>query len=918
MAAGWLCATVFFSVCWVLARRLPLAIAIFVVIATTSMVLWWPWRLAIIGWVIVPAIAAMMLETSRRWTGHLATWRAHEVPIQAETTDSSSASLNLSYTSKTAIFFAVGSAMIFTASTLLAQEPGSAGLSERPVNVLVPMGADGKQVGDKVYIPGSVFDQLFAPPPQDQLAKVTIQNASYRLDLDDRDAIPEIKAEYRVHIDGTDQIRLPFDSTSVRRVELKQGEENRILKFVRDSDGILLNLPPGQTHELRLTLIPTDSTNGQQRRLELSIPSIASSRLLVDTAREINSVRIAEYAGVMTADPALRRWTADLGPVRKIDIAYNLGSPDASDMGKLLQRRYWVSAGKRQTSVDCQVAPANDVFPGQTIQLEVLHPAMPKIVSPTWQMLRETLLTPSRRLITLVKIADTDEPIELFWTLDSQINDLTSTADSAATAIPEVVAVGSQATANAVFAIEHDPDLQVAQADNSLVQAVEPQEFLQQWRGAGDRGSIVQSFVSKGEFPSLLLLRGKTAFPAVTQQHDLHVTTDHLELRYTAQISAAEMQVRNLTLRMPANLDLLRLRLNGRRMDRAIIHSKKTQQIALGEFDGTTAAVIEAVVTAPGRRNRKISLPVISLWPPTPSRDTYKVTRSAGINVKVTSASVDVVDQTIQREQLVAGRFPLFIWTSDAEGESLPIADIILQSVPQSRSFGCQQLIVLDYDDGRWSTESLIRLDASNTPDYIDLEIPSRWCESLEVAGAAAWTRTPSINSSIELLRIAPGDGQRLLSIRGKLDTSDQGGISVPQVNVLGAGPRTVFASVPQGASGQWKSRGAQEEDLSEVWKDAIEDDQQRQSFRVQKQFNRSMWSVELEPQPDIKTISLAADAQVFLQDSNALVLYRWDLIPGSLRSVVVLSAQSRMRRVQSFFAFHCHSVSFPSRSNCC
>ena len=47
-------------------------------------------------------------------------------------------------------------------------------------------------------------------------------------------------------------------------------------------------------------------------------------------------------------------------------------------------------------------------------------------------------------------------------------------------------------------------------------------------------------------------------------------------------------------------------------------------------------------------------------------------------------------------------------------------------------------------------------------------------------------------------------------------------------------------------------------------------------------------WSIELLPKPDVRTSVLSSDTKVFLQESKALVVCRWDVVPGPLSAVGV------------------------------
>ena len=75
----------------------------------------------------------------------------------------------------------------------------------------------------------------------------------------------------------------------------------------------------------------------------------------------------------------------------------------------------------------------------------------------------------------------------------------------------------------------------------------------------------------------------------------------------------------------------------------------------------------------------------------------------------------------------------------------------------RSDSFDCDQEIILNRVDGVWRMEIDIDFLPGSRPEFIDVEIPSRWCqlETLGVENSKLWTRQPSVDPSRHILRIA-------------------------------------------------------------------------------------------------------------------------------------------------------------------
>ena len=155
-------------------------------------------------------------------------------------------------------------------------------------------------------------------------------------------------------------------------------------------------------------------------------------------------------------------------------------------------------------------------------------------------------------------------------------------------------------------------------------------------------------------------------------------------------------------------------------------------------------------------------------------------------------------------------------------------------------------------------------------PDFIDVEIPSRWCEldSLAVENARLWTRQPSIDPSRQIIRIAPdldNANNNSVVIRGQLVGAESARVSVPSVRVLGRGKRRVMINVPnrfEGEKLQWREQ-------------AVKAVSTNTENRARYECQRPSWTVDLAPLPevDVEPELFGVDVEVFPQSDGVLVL---------------------------------------------
>ena len=81
IAIGWLFSILVFALTWIIARRSLLLVLVAVGVSSTLAVMWWPWQLAIVGWLIVPAVTAALLVTIQRFRNQIAKPSDEELPV---------------------------------------------------------------------------------------------------------------------------------------------------------------------------------------------------------------------------------------------------------------------------------------------------------------------------------------------------------------------------------------------------------------------------------------------------------------------------------------------------------------------------------------------------------------------------------------------------------------------------------------------------------------------------------------------------------------------------------------------------------------------------------------------------------------------------------------------------------------------
>ena len=400
LAIGWLLALMTFAVCWFISERSPSLVAGVVVVFTAILFLWWPWKLAVIGWLIVPAITAAMLATSRSWYWFGQYGGSTSSVGSVRSGGSKDVSHEFSIDSAARILGLLIAISMFCSAVVVAQDVGpvpvdTLGSAERldEVNVLVPMDKSGKHRGSMVYIPGEIHSQLFQRVNRSEPKNARIAVADYRLKLEP-DLVKAgtvdgvfIEADYLIHLEdgeeGINVVRLPIAFASIRTAKLLS-DVSRVSSFAADKDGwTIATLPALGYVRIRLSLLPTVSLDGPWLKVSLAIPPVASSRVVVQSEQNVSALRVA---GRLLDETELRRWKDDLGPTEQMAIEFRTLLTAKMDVPRKLGRRYRVNAGRRQLTIECEVDPPGLIAEGETFQFDIRDATMPRITSNDWRL----------------------------------------------------------------------------------------------------------------------------------------------------------------------------------------------------------------------------------------------------------------------------------------------------------------------------------------------------------------------------------------------------------------------------------------------------------------------------------------------------------------------------------------------------
>jgi len=734
--------------------------------------------------------------------------------------------------------------------------------AEKPF-VMVPTDADGNLAGTKVYVPQSMYAEIF----RDQrpvMVPVRTKSASYRLRLEGTtDSIKTAELEARYQIEDTGQrteMRLPFSASQILSVQWLTTSDTRPLRWSADgADAVRLTLPPASIASLLVRVMcVVEAPSRLSRSLRFPIPPVASSTLVVDAGFAVHRIELAKSIGEMDVQPELGRLTASIGAVDEIDLSITFREA-ARVAASVAQRRYWVHTGYDRTNIECEVDIADSAIrKGGEVSLVQLDGQTPLMMTNDWAIVANESISLTRRQLTLRSQVDNPGPIRLLWEFDSVIASTSAVEDSVPMVIPEILSAGAATTPPAVIAIDTAQGLRLVPktmpqppldpataavaatekrpATTGATSAQTIDAFISSWKGF--RGTASEVIVSESPLTRFVIAAPTSRAWQANEVHHLHVRPGELQLSYSAVITPGDRLIGPLRVVLPVGSELRVLTVNDVSIGALPLKVGRRSEISLPEPTGSDAIRVRVVLHKRVSQAAEFNPPRISIEPIQVVSGSYTLSRDQSLSVKevVDGGLIESLTPAMEtNEQLAGGWVPCWTWRLD---QVQPFIANDLSSKPQlpgtyrverrDISIESQQRTSLVWDQTRWSVETFLRLRgvenssgvASREPiDFVSIELPTIWCDNLTVEPAEAWSRQPSIDPAKQIVRIRPEqvpgvDGYVTISLRGQRSIDSDSRLEVPAVRVLGGGKRDAFMTVPNRIEGrllQWEAISARE-----------------------------------------------------------------------------------------------------------
>ena len=325
--------------------------------------------------------------------------------------------------------------------------------------LLIPTGEAGELAGTKVYIPQTLYAELFRERTP-SIGATRVRTVAYRLRIDGAtDSIATAELEARFQLEDSKlraETRLPFRASQLKSVQWLTDSDTRALRWSADGDSaVRLALPPASKASLLVRLTcEVQSPSRLTRRVRVSVPPVIGSTLLVDSGLAVQRLELAKAFGEIDSQPELGRLSASLGAVDEIDLTLTYRE-SAKTVASIAQRRYWINAGYDRTNVECEIELSDAaVRRGAEVPLVLVDGQTPIMTTNDWIISATETVSPTRQQLTLTAQRDSPGPVRFLWELESAPTTSAQAVASAAITIPDVLSAGTASTPPAIIALD--------------------------------------------------------------------------------------------------------------------------------------------------------------------------------------------------------------------------------------------------------------------------------------------------------------------------------------------------------------------------------------------------------------------------------------------------------------------------------
>ena len=219
-----------------------------------------------------------------------------------------------------------------------ADEPGNTSRIAAPeivYRVFIPVDDKQQLVGDRYYVPESLYDELesreHAHVESAAESNWWFESAEYSLTVvrDPATAdltVPDIKAVYLFYTtDKSTRVSIPWAASGAQLLPEPLTLDDRATQLVRPKDegDLTLEVPSPGEHRLELHWRPALRSGTRDGGFDLAVPAAAACRMAISAPKDVTDLRFPAARGGSDRDPATGVWRAQFGAAPKLSVRWS-------------------------------------------------------------------------------------------------------------------------------------------------------------------------------------------------------------------------------------------------------------------------------------------------------------------------------------------------------------------------------------------------------------------------------------------------------------------------------------------------------------------------------------------------------------------------------------------------------------------
>ena len=763
------------------------------------------------------------------------------------------------------------------------QERGSADgfQPSRVFDILLPMDAEGRMVGSRVYVPRPLFMWLdrvtreTTPPTQ-------VLSADYRFRIaEPSDAGPSddlrLLATWRIDVSDLSQaVRLPVLCASARPPEVTVDGSPVALRWTT-AGPVWQPSRPGVAL-VEMSMRPTASRDplSGRWRLSLDLPPNPSATLTVDYGSSGNDPRVEGVIGRVTYDALALQLKAALGPADRALITWQSRQRSVAQAPGLSRAAWFISARTGHQAHEVQLTFDRAVQPDEVVEVLVDRDEPPLLLGTAWRSVGSSMVEGRRRRLNFQAVGEVTEPLRLLWVVEVSPRLLAiPTPRSADGTPPSSTTVALSLPAEWTTQLNPDgvPD-EVAQASAS--------DFLRGWTGPAANISTAYSWTGSRPLRLDILARAPQA-PAVEAEQIWTMEPEGIRLRYQVRGRPRLVPQEPPVVQLPPQVQISDVRHGGTTypIEEQTVNGNRELVLPVDAADSAQPFTIDGWL--PTDPSQPSEIPVVRLLGFDRVEQSVEIRKSAVLDLEPIQLAPEIVLQPAARWVL---RGDLTISLFRDQVDNLPPSWGTFRRTSESEPFESRLVTAVRPERETYAFRARLELTGSHRAgEFLSLDMPSAWSSQLAIDGPVRWQVDAApmdgrLGIHILLQEDRP-DGVRI-ELSGKLAPSSATGTSVPSIRTPNIDRLQRLVILPTLLNGErlvWEMLGTQPIVIPDSDVDLVDPTDSPMVLEV------------LDPQAPLRmrpsdTVAareevLLADIGIFESQTSRMLLMAWDVIPG-------------------------------------